>query len=134
MNSFQLKQIRDAVNGSRRLSAATALSLDIEINAAITREKQHAEQEVPQQVLDVGIQPVVEIQNRQHRAKTRMYLCAVDPRHGKTIASRLLGSTLTSEQIAQRSIQFTEFVNSWFDPSYQFPVQSIVSRCQNVHL
>lgn len=82
------------------------------------------------------LKPVIEIrQIKYRRNRFRSFICCVHPGHGKVIASKMLGSTLTSVEVAERVLEFTKFVERWLGGCLK-PLQgeSSIDRCESVLL
>lgn len=76
-----------------------------------------------------GIEIVVS--QSRHRAQMRTYLLAVAQSTGAIMRRQMLGSSLTTDQIAARAIEFADAMRAWYRP---LPSVSLVSRCDQILL
>ncbi len=81
------------------------------------------------------MQPIIEVRNekRPGRLNTmRTFLICRHPVGGGLISRKMLGSTLSREDIAVRALEFTAKWLAIFDINFGTP--SLVSRCESVLL
>ena len=75
----------------------------------------------------------IEIRSMKHRAQYRDFVCAVAS-HGKAIASRLLGETLTATERYERVAQFAAKWSHIVDKSIVIETPCLVVRCEAIFL
>lgn len=75
--------------------------------------------------------PIIEIGHSCKNSTTRLFLVCRDPQHGGILRRQMLGSSLTTSEIAQRTIEFTQKMCAWYRPQIS---PCIVVRCEAILL